>query len=196
MLVSGDGTLLQALLDAAAAGDYPAEVVAVLADRDCFGLRRAEKMSIPTAVVAPADSADRAHWNGRLADEVASHTPAWVVSAGFMRILGPTFVDSFAGRIINTHPALLPAFPGNRAVADALAYGARVSGSTIHIVDEGVDTGPILAQEPVLVHDDDTRETLHERIKNVERQLLVDVVAGIAARGVTIEGRKARIARE
>lgn len=196
MLVSGDGSLLQALLDAAAEPDYPARVVAVIADRDCFGLRRAEKVSVPTQVIAPADSADRAAWNDRLIKAVADHSPNWVVSAGFMRILGPAFVGEFAGQVVNTHPALLPSFPGHRAVADALAYGARVSGSTIHIVDEGVDTGPILAQEAVPVRDDDTRESLHERIKAVERRLLVDVVAGIAEHGVTIEGRKARIARE
>nr|WP_245650215.1 phosphoribosylglycinamide formyltransferase [Millisia brevis] len=196
VLVSGDGSLLQAVLDAAADVDYPARVVAVIADRDCFGLRRAEKASIPATIVAPADSVDRPAWNDRLIETVDAHRPDWVISAGFMRILGPAFVGRFAERIVNTHPALLPAFPGDRAVADALAYGARVSGSTIHLVDEGVDTGPILAQEAVVVHDDDTRETLHERIKTVERRLLVDVVAGIAAHGVTIEGRKARIARE
>lgn len=196
VLVSGDGSLLQALLDASSETAYPARMVAVGADRECFGLRRAEKASVPTFLVRPSACADREQWNEQLGDEVAAHRPDWIVSAGFMRILGPTFVERFAGRVINTHPALLPAFPGGRAVEDALDYGAKITGSTIHVIDEGVDTGPILAQEPVVIDDDDDRDTLHERIKTVERRLLVDVVAGLAAGGVTIEGRKARIPRE
>ena len=119
-----------------------------------------------------------------------------MVSAGFMKILGPAFLDRFGGRIINTHPALLPSFPGAHAVPDALAYGVKVTGSTVHLVDGGVDTGPILAQEPVPVLDDDDESTLHERIKTVERRLLAEVVAAVATRGVVSDGRKAVIPSE
>ncbi|ERB51084.1 hypothetical protein N806_08740 [Rhodococcus sp. P27] len=127
---------------------------------------------------------------------MAEHEPDLVVSAGFMKILGPSFLARFGGRIINTHPALLPAFPGAHAVPDALAYGVKVTGSTVHLVDGGVDTGPILAQEAVPVHDDDTESSLHERIKIVERRLLADVIAAVATRGVVSDGRKAVIPSE
>ena len=116
-----------------------------------------------------------------------------MVSAGFLKILGPEFLDRFAGRVINTHPALLPAFPGAHAVDDALAYGVKVTGCTVHLVDGGMDTGPVLAQEPVLVRPDEGVDELHERIKTVERRLLVDVVAGLARNGCTIDGRKVSI---
>ncbi len=127
---------------------------------------------------------------------MAEYEPDLVVSAGFMKILGPSFLERFGGRIINTHPALLPAFPGAHAVPDALAYGVKVTGSTVHLVDGGVDTGPILAQEAVPVHDDDTESSLHERIKIVERRLLADVIAAVATRGVVSDGRKAVIPSE
>lgn len=127
---------------------------------------------------------------------MAEYEPDLVVSAGFMKILGPSFLARFGGRIINTHPALLPAFPGAHAVPDALAYGVKVTGSTVHLVDGGVDTGPILAQEAVPVHDDDTESSLHERIKIVERRLLADVIAAVATRGVVSDGRKAVIPSE
>ncbi|WP_243753944.1 phosphoribosylglycinamide formyltransferase [Labedaea rhizosphaerae] len=189
VLVSGSGTLLQALLDAAQ-GDYPARIVAVGADRaDIEGLKRAERAGLPSFVVRLRDHADRAAWNTALADAVAAHEPDLVVSAGFMKILGPAFLDRFSW-VVNTHPALLPAFPGAHAVADALNYGVRVTGSTVHLVDGGVDTGPILAQEPVPVRPDDDETGLHERIKTVERRLLVDVVARLATKGCTVDGRK------
>ena len=123
----------------------------------------------------------------------AEHTPDLIVSAGFMKILGPEFLSRFPGRVVNTHPALLPSFPGAHGVPDALAYGVKVTGCTVHLVDGGMDTGPILAQQAVAVHDDDTEETLHERIKVVERRLLVDVLAALAERGVTWSGRKATL---
>lgn len=190
VLVSGTGTLLQALLDAAGP-DYPAQVVAVGADRgDIGGLRRAEHRGVPTFVVRTTQHPDRASWDAALTAEVAAHQPDLVVSAGFMKILGPAFLDRFGGRIMNTHPALLPAFPGPHPVADALAHGVRVSGATVHLVDAGVDTGPILAQRAVEVLPDDTEDLLHERIKVVERRLLVDVVADAARRGCTVTGRK------
>jgi phosphoribosylglycinamide formyltransferase-1 len=188
--VSGTGTLLQALLDAAGS-DYPAEVVAVGADRTgTGGLRRAEQRGLPTFLVELAQHPDRSSWDLALIEAVDAHQPDLVVTAGFMRLVGPAFLDRFGGRILNSHPALLPAFPGSRAVADALAYGVRVTGTTVHLVDAGVDTGPIVAQRAVEVLPDDTEQRLHERIKVVERRLLVDVVADLARHGCTITGRK------
>jgi phosphoribosylglycinamide formyltransferase-1 len=194
VLVSGSGTLLQALLDAAAEPDYPAGVVAVGADREGIeGLHRAQRAGIPTFAVRLRDHADRAAWDVALTDTVAGHRPDLVVSAGFMKILGPAFLAQFGGRVLNTHPALLPAFAGAHAVAEALAYGVRVTGSTVHLVDDGVDTGPIVAQEAVLVEAGDDEESLHERIKVVERRLLVDVVARLVREGCTVNGRKVSI---
>jgi formyltetrahydrofolate-dependent phosphoribosylglycinamide formyltransferase len=193
VLVSGSGTLLQALLDAAT-GDYPARVVAVGADRDGIeGLARARRAAIPEFVVRLADHPDRAAWDAALAGAVAAYEPDLVVSAGFMKILGPVFLDRFAGRVLNTHPALLPAFPGAHAVADALAHGVKVTGCTVHLVDAGVDTGPIVAQEAVAIEPGEDAGKLHERIKVVERRLLVDVVARIAREGLTVTGREVSI---
>lgn len=192
VLASGTGSLLESLL-AAAAGDYPADVVAVGTDRECPALRIAAGAGVPSFTVRLGDHADRAAWDTALTDAVGRHDPDLVVSAGFMKILGPQFLSRFQGRVVNTHPALLPAFPGARAVAEALDYGVRVTGTTVHLVDAGTDTGPILAQETVPVLDDDDEETLHERIKVVERRLLVDVLAAVATRGLTWTGRKATI---
>jgi phosphoribosylglycinamide formyltransferase-1 len=190
VLVSGTGTLLQALLDAAGP-DYPAQVVAVGADRaGAGGLRRAEQRGLPTFVLTRAEHPDRASWEAKFTEAVAAHQPDLIVTAGFMKILGPTFLNRFGGRILNSHPALLPAFPGPHAVADALAHGVRVTGTTVHLVDAGVDTGPILAQRAVEVLPDDTEQRLHERIKVVERGLLVDVVARVVRCGCTVTGRK------
>ncbi|MFT7836517.1 phosphoribosylglycinamide formyltransferase [Saccharothrix sp. BKS2] len=191
VLVSGSGTLLQALLDAAADPGYPVEVVAVGADRDGIaGLDRAGRAGVPAFSVKLRDHADRAAWDVALADAVEAHRPDLVVSAGFMKILGTAFLARFGGRMVNTHPALLPAFPGAHGVRDALDYGVKVTGATVHLVDGGVDTGPILAQEAVVVTNDDDVESLHERIKVVERRLLVDVVARLAREGCTVDGRK------
>ncbi|SOC55537.1 phosphoribosylglycinamide formyltransferase [Ornithinimicrobium cerasi] len=177
VLVSGSGTLLQALLDAADDPGYPVEVVAVGSDREGIaGLDQARARGIPTFVVAPADHADRAAWDLALATAIAAHRPAAVVSAGFMRILGPSVLKEF--EVVNTHPALLPSFPGAHGVRDALAHGVRVTGCTLHRVDAGVDTGPILAQRAVEVRDGDTEESLHERIKVVERAMLVEELPG------------------
>lgn len=189
VLVSGAGTLLQALLDADDP-DYPARVVAVGADRTgTTALERAVDRGLPTFVVELAQHPDRASWDAALTDAVAVQAPDLVVTAGFMKILGPIFLDRFGGRVLNTHPALLPAFPGLRPVARALAHGVRVTGATVHLVDFGVDTGPILAQRAVEVLPDDTEQRLHERIKIVERRLLVDAVAELARRGCTGTGR-------
>jgi formyltetrahydrofolate-dependent phosphoribosylglycinamide formyltransferase len=191
VLVSGSGTLLQAVLDAA---DLPVRVVAVGADRaGIAGLERAERAGVPSFVVRLKDHPDRAAWDRALTRAVAAHEPDLVVSAGFMKILGPEFLAAFGGRVLNTHPALLPAFPGAHAVADAVAYGVRVTGCTVHLVDAGVDTGPIVAQEAVDVVPGEDVDALHERIKVVERRLLVDVIALLTRQGYTVHGRKVSI---
>jgi phosphoribosylglycinamide formyltransferase-1 len=190
VLASGTGSLLEALLQAAT-GDYPARVVAVGVDRECRATEIAAAAGIPTFSARVRDYPDREAWDAAITAAVARHDPDLVVSAGFMKILGPQFLARFDGRVINTHPALLPSFPGAHAVHDALTYGVRVTGTTVHLVDSGVDTGPILAQETVEVLESDDEETLHERIKVVERRLLVDVLAAMATRGVTWSGRKA-----
>lgn len=192
VLASGTGSLLDSLLDAAQ-GDYPARVVAVGVDRDCRATQFAAEATIPAFAVRVGDHPTRDDWDAAITEATAAHSPDLVVAAGFMRILGRQFLSRFNGRILNTHPALLPAFPGAHGVRDALAYGVKVTGCTVHLVDAGVDTGPILAQQPVEVRDGDNEETLHERIKVVERQLLVDVVAAIATRGVTVTERKATL---
>lgn len=190
VLASGTGSLLQSLLDAAV-GDYPARVVAVGVDRDCPAERIAAAAGIPSYRVAVGDYPDRPAWDDAIAEATGRHGPDLIVSAGFMKILGPVFLAQFPGRVINTHPALLPAFPGAYAVPEALAYGVKVTGCTVHLVDAGVDTGPILAQRAVEVLDGDDEESLHERIKVVERRLLVEVLAVLATRGVTWSRRKA-----
>lgn len=196
VLVSGTGTNLAALLAAHDDAAYGARVVGVVSDRaGVGGLDIARDAGVPTAVVAPGDFSDRAAWDAAMAQAVGVFSPGLVVSAGFMRILGAPFLERFAGRVINTHPALLPAFPGAHAVRDALAYGVRVTGCTVHVVDAGVDTGPIVAQRAVPVEPDDDEAGLHERIKAVERQLLVDVVGRVAREGMTVEGRLVRIGR-
>ena len=192
VLASGTGSLLASLLDAAVA-DYPARVVAVGVDRDCRAVEIATEASLPTFTVRLADHPGRDAWDAALTEAVAAHAPDLIVSAGFMKILGPQFLTQFCGRTLNTHPTLLPAFPGAHGVADALAYGVKVTGCTVHLVDAGTDTGPILAQQPIPVLDDDDEETLHERIKVTERRLLVEVVAAVATGGVTWNGRKATI---
>ncbi|HEX6148401.1 phosphoribosylglycinamide formyltransferase [Nocardioides sp.] len=192
VLVSGSGTNLQALLDASADPAYGAEVVAVGADRDGIeGLARAERAGVPTFVRRVKDYPTREDWDRALAEAVDEHRPDLVVSAGFMKLVGEQFLGRF--RMVNTHPALCPAFPGIHGAADALAYGVKVTGATLFLVDEGVDTGPILAQVAVPVEDDDTEETLHERIKVSERAMLVATVGRMAREGWSVEGRRVRI---
>jgi phosphoribosylglycinamide formyltransferase 1 len=191
VLVSGAGTNLQALLDACADPAYGAQVVAVGADRpDIGGTERAERAGVPTFTLCIPDFPSRSDWDAALAEAVAKYEPDLVVSAGFMKILGPRFLAAFGGRTVNTHPALLPSFPGAHAVRDALAYGVKVTGCTVHFVDEGVDTGPVIAQETVPVGWHDDEDSLHERIKRVERRLLVDVVGRLARDGWTARGRR------
>lgn len=187
VLVSGSGTLLQALIDARTA--LGVEIVAVGADRDAIaGLDRAVSTGIPTFVEPFAKGEDRSAWDARLTAAVAAHEPDLVVSAGFMKLLGPAFLERFGGRTINTHPALLPSFPGMHGPRDALAHGVKVSGATVFMVDAGVDTGRILAQRAVDVLDTDTVETLHDRIKVAERALLLEVVAELATEGDHVPG--------
>jgi phosphoribosylglycinamide formyltransferase-1 len=193
VLVSGAGTNLAALLLAADAPDYPAEVVAVGADRpEIVALDRAASAGVDTFVVIPEQYPSRAAWDLAMADATAVHRPDLVVLAGFMRLVGPVFLERFPRRVINTHPALSPSFPGMRAPKDALEHGVKVTGCTIFIVDDGVDTGPIVAQAAVPVQADDTVETLHERIKEQERDLLVRTVADLVTHPYRIDGRKVR----
>ncbi|EMY33070.1 phosphoribosylglycinamide formyltransferase [Arthrobacter crystallopoietes BAB-32] len=182
VLVSGSGTNLQAVIDAVKAGELDAEILAVGSDvPGCLGLERAEKAGIETFTCAPADFTSRPEWNRALQARVAEYASDLVLLAGFMRILDAEFVEAFEGRLVNTHPALLPSFPGAHGVRDALAHGVKITGVTVHLVDSGVDTGPILAQAAVPVLEDDTQESLHERIKVEERKLLVQTLNALSA---------------
>jgi len=194
VLLSGTGTLLQALLDAERDGSPGYTVTGVVADRaDAYGLVRARDAGVPTAVVEVSDHPQRADWDVAVARAVDAFRPDLVVLAGFMRILGLPFLDRYGGRAVNTHPALLPAFPGAHAVRDALAYGVQITGCTVMLVDAGTDTGPVIAQEAVRVQAGDDEESLHERIKVVERGLLVDVVSRMIRSGWTVQGRTVRL---
>ncbi|MFS3130684.1 phosphoribosylglycinamide formyltransferase [Nocardioides sp. Bht2] len=196
VLVSGSGTNLQAILDAAADPAYGAEVVAVGADRhDIEGLRRAERLDIDTFVLRVPDFADRAAWDKALTEGVAAYEPDLVVLAGFMKLVGDDFIAAFGGRTVNTHPALSPSFPGMTGPKDALEYGVKVTGCTLFVVDAGVDTGPIVDQRAVPVLDDDDVASLHERIKTAEREMLVENVGRMAREGFTITDRKVRFTR-
>ena len=192
VLVSGGGTNLQALLDACAEPSYGARVVAVGADRDDIeGLARADRAGVQTFVAQVSDYTSREHWDRALADKVGAFEPDLVVSAGFMKLVSPDFLERFL--TLNTHPALCPAFPGMHGPRDALEHGVKVTGATLFVVDAGVDTGPIVAQVPVEVAEDDDVESLHERIKTAERAMLVHAVGRIAREGITVEGRRVRI---
>lgn len=196
MLVSGAGTNLQALMDATADPGYGARVVAVGADREgTQGVARAERAGVPTFLTQLSRFGSREEWDRALTDSVAAFEPDLVVLAGFMKLVGADFLGRFDGRVINTHPALCPAFPGTSGAADALAYGVKVTGATLFVVDGGVDTGPIIAQTPVPVADDDDVASLHERIKGAERTMLVDAVGRIAREGLRVEGRAVRFGR-
>lgn len=181
VLVSGTGSNLQAVIDAVAVGSLPLEIAAVGADRpDTFGVDRSAAAGLDTFVVNFKDYASRAEWDAALLETVAGYKPDYVVSSGFMRIVAPSFINAFEGRYVNTHPALLPSFPGAHGVRDAMAYGVKVTGCTVHFADAGVDTGPIIAQTPVAVLPEDTEESLHERIKVAERELLIQVLGELA----------------
>ncbi|HMD94794.1 MAG TPA: phosphoribosylglycinamide formyltransferase [Trebonia sp.] len=196
VLVSGEGTNLQALIDACADPGYGATVAAVGADRGNIGaLDRAAKADIPTFTLKVSDFGSREEWDRALTDACQRYEPALIVCAGFMKLVGRSFLGRFSGRCLNTHPALLPSFPGMHGVRDALEYGVKVTGCTVFIVDEGVDAGPVLAQACVPVHDDDEEATLHERIKVAERALLVDTVGRMAREGWSVTGHTGRKVR-
>jgi phosphoribosylglycinamide formyltransferase-1 len=193
VLVSGSGTNLQALLDAAQNPDWGGTIVAVGADRTGIeGLTRAERLEIPTFVEKLSDHPDRGSWDDALTDVVRSHEPDIVVLAGFMKLVSASFLAAFPGKVLNTHPALCPSFPGTSAPADALAHGVKVTGATLFVVDEGMDTGPIIAQVPVPVLEDDSVASLHERIKEAERRMLVENVGRMAREGIRVDSRRVR----
>jgi len=195
-MVSGAGTNLQALIEACNDPAYGAHVVAVGADRDDIeGLRRAERVGIPTFVCKVSQFETREDWDRAMARVVSRFKPDFVVLAGFMKLFGQRFLGTFPNRILNTHPALSPAFPGMRGPAEAIDYGVKVSGCTLFVVDPGVDTGPIIAQRSVAVADDDDASSLHERIKIAEREMLVETVGRIARESITITNRKVRFGR-
>jgi len=192
VLASGSGTLLQALLDAE--DPKPYRIAAVGSDRAaCVALDRASAAGVPTFSCRLADHPDRASWNRALAVKTGSFNADLVVLAGFMKLVGDGFLDAFPQRVVNAHPSLLPAFPGMRAPADALAHGVKLTGCTVFLVDGGIDAGPIVAQRAVPVHGDDDVESLHERIKVTERSLLVDVVAALTGSRYTVTGRKVNL---
>ena len=194
VLVSGSGSNLQALLDATADPGYGARVVAVGADRDGIaGLDRAAAAGVPSFVERVKDHPTRADWDKALAARVAEHRPDLVISAGFLKLVGPEFLAAFGDRYLNTHNTLLPAFPGIHGPRDALAYGVKVTGATLFFVDAGMDTGPIVAQVAVPVLDGDDEDTLTERIKSAERRQLVEQVGRLVREGWTITGRKVTI---
>jgi len=195
VLVSGAGTNLQALIDASNDRAYGAAIVAVGADRDGIAaLDRAKTANIPTFTLKVGNFPTRDAWDDALAVACAEYHPDLIVCAGFMKLVGKSFLARFTGRCLNTHPALLPSFPGMHGVKDALAYGVKVTGCTVFLVDEGIDAGPVLAQAAVPVRDDDDEATLHERIKVAERALLVDTVGRMAREGWSVrDDRKVRI---
>ncbi len=194
MLVSGTGSILQALLDACASDDFHAQVVAVGADRDgTGGVARAQAAGLPAFVRRVKDFPDRASWDRALAQDCRDYEPDLVIAAGFLKLVGSDFLAGFGGRLINTHPALLPSFPGLHSVRDALAYGVKVTGCSVILADAGVDSGPILAQQAVPVLDDDDEDSLHERIKVAERSLVVATIGKMVCDGWSVQGRTVRI---
>ena len=194
VLISGTGSNMAALMEAAKDPAYGAEIVAVGTDREgTRGVEVAEAAGVPTFVVPFRSYSDRSSWDTAMSESIAEYRPDLVVSAGFMRILGPAVIGRH--QAVNIHPALLPSFPGAHAVRDALAHGVRVTGTTIHFLDEGVDSGPIIDQVPVPVEDGDDEAALHDRIKTVERRMLVDTVGELARRGWTVDGRHVRLGR-
>jgi phosphoribosylglycinamide formyltransferase-1 len=196
VLVSGTGSILQALMDACADPAYGAQIVAVGADREgAGGVDRARAAGLPTFVRPLADSPDRAAWDKALTQDCAAFEPDLIIAAGFLKLVGADFLAEFGGRMINTHPALLPSFPGMHSVRDALAHGVKVTGCSVILADAGVDSGPILAQAAVPVWDDDDEDSLHERIKVAERAVVVETIGRMVREGWSVQGRTARIGR-
>jgi phosphoribosylglycinamide formyltransferase 1 len=180
VLISGGGSNLRALLEASEDAEFPARVVAIGSDRDADGFAHAEEFGIPTFSVALSNFADRESWGDALLDEIQVWRPELVILSGFMKLLPPRVVDALSPRILNTHPAYLPEFPGAHAVRDALQAGVSETGASVIVVDNGVDSGPIVAQRRVVIEPDDSEATLHERIKPVERELLIQAVLDVA----------------
>jgi phosphoribosylglycinamide formyltransferase-1 len=180
VLISGSGSNLLALLEATVSPLFPARVLAVGSDKPASGLEHADLFGVPTFVVEEKHFSNRDEWAEKLAKNISHFNPDLIVLAGFMKVLPASFVTKFSPRIINIHPALLPSFPGAHAVRDALAAGARETGVTIHVVDDGVDTGPVLAQQTVTILPADDEQTLHERIKLIEHKMLVETVRDLA----------------
>lgn len=194
VLISGGGSNLAALLAAAEGPAYGAQVVAVGADRpSAAGLQLATEAGIPSFVCRLGEHPERPDWDAALTAEVSAHEPDLVISAGFLKLVGPTFLAAFGGRYLNTHNSLLPAFPGIHGPRDALEYGVKIAGATLFVVDEGVDTGAIVAQVAVPVLDEDTEETLTERIKVAERAQLVECTGRLAREGWQVQGRRVLI---
>jgi phosphoribosylglycinamide formyltransferase-1 len=194
VLVSGRGSNLQAILDAIATGRCPARVAVVVSDRaEAAALERAQRAGVATCFVDPRAHPDGEHFDRAVADVLVGHGVELVCLAGYMRLLSPGFIEAFRGRILNVHPALLPAFPGLHAQRQALAYGVKVTGATVHLVDEGVDTGPILLQAAVPVRDDDTEATLAARILAEEHRLYPEAIRLVAEHRVELEGRRVRV---
>jgi len=187
VLISGGGSNLRALLEASRDPDFPARVIAVGADREADGLAHAEEFGIPSFTVPYSSFDSRAEWGSALLEQIRVWNPDVLVLSGLMRLLPPVIVDALSPRIINTHPAYLPEFPGAHGVRDALAAGADQTGASIIVVDNGVDAGPIISQERVAVLPDDTEYSLHERIKPVERRLLVQAVRDLATGTIDLE---------
>jgi len=195
VLVSGSGTNLQAILDACSAGALPAEVAVVISDRgDAYGLERARAAGVPAVHIDPKSYADRAAFNHALRETLDAHGVDYVVMAGYMRLLGAEVLDAYPGRVLNLHPALLPSFPGAHGIADAFASGVKVTGVTVHFANEVFDEGPIIAQEPVRIEEDDTLESLEARIHAVEHRLFPEALRLVAEGRVSVEGRRVRIA--
>ena len=194
VLVSGRGSNLQALIDAVNSKELQVEICLVLSDKaDAYALERAHRHGIPTAVVQRKGYSNKEEFQKAIVEEVKSHGAEPLVLAGFMRILGRTFLSSFPNRVINIHPALLPAFPGIDAQRQALDYGVKFSGCTVHFVDEGMDSGPIIAQHVVPVMDDDDRDALADRILEQEHLLIVEGVKLFSEGRLKVDGRKVTI---
>jgi phosphoribosylglycinamide formyltransferase 1 len=188
VLVSGNGSNLQAILDAVAEGSLKADVALVVSNRaDARALERAARAGVETVLVPHGAYKSRAEFETELVKQLVARAVDWVVLAGFMRVLGKRFLETFGDRTVNLHPSLLPSFPGLDAARQALDYGVRVTGCTVHLVDEGVDTGPILAQQAVPIHDADTLETLLERLHAAEHSLLVSVLRRLTVSRLTVE---------
>lgn len=194
VFVSGHGSNLQAILDAAASPSYPAQVVLVVSNKaGVFALERAQKAGVPTQVIAHGDFPDRPSFEDALIAAVDKAAAGLIVLAGFMRVLSPHFVGRFPNRILNIHPALLPSFPGTHAIEQAWRYGAKVTGVTVHIVDNGTDTGPIVLQEAIAVSPKETLESLEKKVHSVEHRLYPEAIRLFAEGKIRVQGRKVEI---